>query len=326
MKKIRSVLTKLLFCLAFAGCILAVLYPLISNYLYDQRQDKIITEYSEVVKSIDIGKLQEELEACYAYNKSLIQTSTVVTDGGTGSIQFTGEDPLNTEEYEARLNVNGNGVMGYIMIPKIKINLPISHYATDEVLASGVGHLPESSLPVGGKSCHSVLTGHTGSTNKIIFTDLEKLKIGDHFFLSILGETLVYQIDQILTVLPYEVDALMVVDGEDLCTLVTCTPYGINSHRLLVRGRRVAVTDEILAQLDSEEDNEKAIVNAYTGEEETYDFSRFQQHYLQDVLIGCGIAIVILGTAATINTIKIKKIEREAQEQAGEGRDEEKSI
>lgn len=313
MKILRLIIKRILFVAAFMACILAVLYPLISNYLYDQKQDQIITEYTKEITTMDTTKLSAEFDACYAYNQSIIQTSTVVTGGESSSIQFTKEDPLDETAYEERLNISGNGVMGYIMIPKIKINLPISHYATDEVLDSGVGHLPESSLPVGGESCHSVLTGHTGSTDKIIFTDLEKLQLGDFFFLSILGETLVYEVDQILTVLPYEVQDLMIVEGQDLCTLVTCTPYGINSHRLLVRGRRVPVTDELLSQLKEDTDKQDAIVDAFTGQEDTYDFSRFQQYYLKAVLVGCVIALVMLFIAVFINARKIKKAEERAK-------------
>ena len=313
MKTLRLIITKGLFVIAFAACIFAVLYPLISNYLYDQKQDQIITEYTEEIKTMDTARLTEEFDACYAYNQSIIQTSTVVTGGETSNIQFTTQDPLDVTAYEERLNISGNGVMGYIMIPKININLPISHYATDEVLDSGVGHLPESSLPVGGESCHSVLTGHTGSTDKIIFTDLEKLVLGDCFFLSVLDETLVYEVDQIITVLPYEVKDLMIVEGEDLCTLVTCTPYGINSHRLLVRGRRVPVTDELLSQLQGDIDKQEAIVDAFTGQEETYDFSRFQQYYLKAVLVGCVIALIMLIIAVLINVRRIKKEEERAK-------------
>jgi len=296
---------KAVYALAFVVCVLAILYPLISNYLYSRRQDQIITEYTESVKQIDKTKLEEERKACYLYNQKLIQTSTVITEEATNQ-QFRPDNPVDRAAYYDRLNPDGNGVMGFIIIPKINVYLSISHDTTEEVLAFGVGHLPESSLPVGGEGCHSVLTGHTGSTNKTIFTDLEQLEIGDLFYLSVLGETLAYQVDQVLVVLPYEVDELMIREGEDLCTLVTCTPYGINSHRLLVRGKRTEL---------SEEQGEEAIggeivsetVETVVGTEDTNQFSRFKRYYLKAVLTGCFAAIFVL-----IGYLILRKVHRKS--------------
>lgn len=304
MKRIRIIVIKGAYAAAFAACVLAVFYPLISNYLYSRRQDKIITEYTESVKQTDTAKLDEERKACFAYNQSLVQTSAVVTEEATNH-QYSSDYSVDEEAYHKRLNLDGSGVMGYLSIPKIDVNLPIRHDTTEEVLAAGVGHLPESSLPVGGEGSHAVLTGHTGSTNKTIFTDLEKLEIGDCFFLSVLGETLVYQIDQIVVVLPYEVDELMIRKGEDLCTLVTCTPYGINSHRLLVRGKRIEITSELMNEAAKEETQDE-ITEVFAGREESNQFSRFKLYYLKAVLIGCFAAGFLLVGYLILRNIRRK--------------------
>lgn len=143
------------------------------------------------------------------------------------------------ENYNSQLDIAGNGIIGYVIIPKIQVNLPIYHGTDAEVLDRGVGHLLGSSLPVGGKNTHTILSGHSGMASQKMFTDLEQLVPGDVFYLNVLGETMAYQVTEINTVLPYETDLLGIVPGEDLCTLVTCTPYGINTHRLLVRGSRI---------------------------------------------------------------------------------------
>ncbi len=143
------------------------------------------------------------------------------------------------ERYQSLLNLDGSGMMGYIQIPKIGVELPIYHGTSEAVLQAGVGHFWGTSLPVGGETSHTVLTGHRGLSTKTLFTNLDKLDIGDVFYIRVLDETLAYQVDQILTVLPEETDALGIESGQDLATLVTCTPYAINTHRLLVRGHRI---------------------------------------------------------------------------------------
>ena len=300
----QKALERLLFGVGMTACLAAMLYPLISNFLYSRRQDKIIVEHTETVMQMDTEWLEREREACVNYNQRIVQNSTVVTEMTGTDTLCGGNYKLNVEEYEARLNPEGNGVMGYVIIPKIDVHLPIYHYATDEMLESGVGHLPESSIPVGGEGSHSVLTGHTGAAGKKIFTDLILLEMGDHFFLNILGETLVYRVDQIITVLPYEVDELMVREGEDLCTLVTCTPYGINSHRLLVRGRRVEITEELKRELlDGEE--ESAIIEKISETERGGKNSLFFRQYLRAILFGGGLAGVFC-----IGIKKLAKIRR----------------
>lgn len=306
MKGRKRIAGRILFGLGMAACVAAILYPLISNFLYSQRQDKIIVEHTENVMQMDTEWIEKERQACVRYNQGIIQKTTVVTEM-TGTDMVYGESiKLNLDEYEARLNPEGNGVMGYVIIPKIGVHLPVYHYATDEVLNTGVGHLPESSLPVGGEGSHSVLTGHTGAAGKKIFTDLALLEKGDHFFLNILGETLVYQVDQIIMVLPYEVDELMVKEGEDLCTLVTCTPYGINSHRLLVRGRREEITDELKKMLLDGKD-EGVIIEEISKEEKAGGVSLFLGQYIRALVLGVILAVIFYITMKKLWKIRWKK-------------------
>ncbi len=306
MKGRKRTTERLLFGFGMMACVAAILYPLISNFLYSRRQDKIIIEHAETVMQMDTEWLKKEREACVRYNQRIAQNSMVVTEM-TGTCPLYGENfKINLKEYEVRLNPEGNGVMGYVIVPRIGVHLPIYHYATEEVLDAGVGHMPESSLPVGGVGSHSVLTGHTGASGKKIFTDLALVGTGDHFFLNILGETLVYQVDQIMTVLPYEVDELMVKDGEDLCTLVTCTPYGINSHRLLVRGRRVEITEE-LKKILLDGDNEEAFIEKISEEEEAGGFSLFLKKYLRAILFGGVLAGIFLVIMKKLRKIRWKR-------------------
>ena len=177
---------------------------------------------------MDVSEILEAQESAIAYNESLLP------------IRYDREAlHAAAESYNELLNLHGSGLMGYVEIPKIDVNLPIYHGTSEEVLQKGIGHLVGSSLPIGGEGFHSVLTGHSGLAGAKLFSDLDQLVPGDTFFLHILGETLAYEVTEINTVLPYETELLLAVPGEDLCTLVTCTPYGVNSHRLLVRGSRV---------------------------------------------------------------------------------------
>lgn len=191
-------------------------YPKISHLVNSRNAEAAIGRFMQSMEETD-ASLQRRLAE--NYNASLLETGT-----GAG-------------EYREILNIS-EGIMGYLKIPKIQVSLPIYHGSDEEVLQKGVGHLPESAFPIGGAGNHAVLTGHTGLPSARLFTDLSQLEEGDKFTVSILGETLHYQVTQIRVVLPDEAEALAPVPGEDLCTLVTCTPYGINSHRLLVRGSR----------------------------------------------------------------------------------------
>ena len=233
----RKTVVILALVLVLAG-IGVMIYPALSDYISRVNGSYAIQELDERMGNFHREKLTEQRALAEDYNARL-----------SGDIADAGEIP---EEYEQILDF-GNGIMGYIRIPQIEVNLPIYHGISDEVLAKGVGHLPETSFPIGGAGNHSVLSGHTGLPGAELFTDLTELQTGDRFYITVLEETLAYQVDQILVVLPGESEPLAPVPGEDHCTLVTCTPYGINSHRLLVRGIRVeAVPDEVARQLGEE--------------------------------------------------------------------------
>lgn len=215
-----------------------LLYPTVSNYLYEKNSSVAVQDYDDTVIELDETKRQELLQEAREYNARLIGNANV--DGDT----FHTEEET-TEEYDSILNIDGSSVMGYIIIPKIDAELPIYHKTAEVVLQRGVGHFPSSSLPVGGESSHAVLTGHRGLPSKKLFTDLDELVEGDVFYIRVLQETFAYEVDQILTVLPEETEALQIQECADYVTLVTCTPYGINTHRLLVRGHRIPYEEAI---------------------------------------------------------------------------------
>lgn len=230
-KKIQKWGTPLLCVLFLAGLCLLV-YPAVSNYWNSFTQSKAITAYSEEIAYLDDERYDELWESAIAHNEALV--------GQKPDYELEGEEK---EYYESLLNVTGTGVMGYIEIPSISCSLPIYHGTDVAVLQVAVGHLEWSSLPIGGKSTHCVLSGHRGLPSANLFSDLDKLAEGDVFMIRVLDELLTYEVDQIRIVEPYEVEELQIVEGEDYCTLVTCTPYGVNSHRLLVRGHRIKNMD-----------------------------------------------------------------------------------
>lgn len=210
-----------------------LLYPSFSDYWNSFTQSKAIAAYSEKLASLNDEMYDIMLEDARAYNKRIHERENVFM-----------MDDVETEEYNSLLDVTGNGVMGYIEIPIIGVSLPIYHGTTESVLQVAIGHLEWTSLPVGGKNTHSVVSGHRGLPSAKLFTDLDKLTPGDIFTMRILDELLTYEVDQILIVEPHEVDALLIEEGKDYCTLVTCTPYRINSHRMLVRGHRIENTEQ----------------------------------------------------------------------------------
>ena len=226
-KKNNNWTTVFLVLLLLAGVSL-LLYPSLSDYWNSMHQTRAIASYAETVSQLDTAQYDEMWKAAQDYNRSLAQRET--------AFALTDEQKA---AYESLLDVSGLGVMGYIEIPEIDCSLPIYHGTEESVLQVAVGHLEWSSLPVGGEGTHCVLSGHRGLPSAKLFTNLDKLAVGDTFLLRVLDEVLTYEVDQILIVEPEQVDALGIVPGEDYCTLVTCTPYGINTHRLLVRGHRV---------------------------------------------------------------------------------------
>lgn len=205
-----------------------MLYPTVSNYWNSFHQTRAITEYSEEVANLDDESYEHIWADAIAYNKTLLENAN--------------RYKMSEEErkvYESVLNVSGTGIMGYIEIPSIKCSLPIYHGTEGSVLQIAIGHIEGSSLPVGGEGTHCVLSGHRGLPSAKLFTDLDLLSEGDTFMLRTLDETLTYEVDQIRIVLPKEMEDLEIEADKDYCTLVTCTPYGINTHRLLVRGHRI---------------------------------------------------------------------------------------
>ena len=195
-------------------------------------------------------------------------------------IDHFGTPPAESGEYLSLLNLNGDSVMGYVEIPLIQVNLPIYHGTDSDVLDAGIGHLLGTSLPVGGMNTHSVLTAHSGMANQKMFSDLDKLDLGDVFYLQVLGETLAYQVDQINTVLPHDTTYLGIEEGMDICTLVTCTPFGVNTHRLLVRGFRIPYEEA------------EVIVEEQLQVEEPPK-STWEEQYIKGILLGIGAVILI---------------------------------
>ena len=234
--------TTIVIILIFLAGLSLLLYPFIANEWNTYRQKQLISSYESVVADREAaGEIDYEAErqAAVAYNDALVPS--ILPDSFAVAAASDEPDP----EYMAALNIAGDGVMGIVEIPKIDISLPIYHTTTEEVLEKAAGHLEGSSLPVGGESTHAVITAHRGLPSAALFTDLDRLEEGDHFLLHVLDETLSYEVDQILTVEPDETDALAVEEGEDLVTLITCTPYGVNTHRLMVRGHRVPYEPEM---------------------------------------------------------------------------------
>ena len=212
-----------------------LLYPSFSNWWNSMTQSRAIAEYDQQVAALDEETYEEIWSAAFRYNESLLGRSNPYL-----------LDEAQRAEYESLLNLDGFGIMGYVEIPGIGVSLPIYHGTSDSVLQVAAGHLDWTSLPVGGEGSHCVLSGHRGLPSARLFTDLDQLREGDLFCLRVLNETLTYEVDQIRIVEPEDTADLRIAPGQDLCTLLTCTPYGINTHRLLVRGHRV---ETVLEQL-----------------------------------------------------------------------------
>ena len=237
----------LILILIFLAGLSLLLYPYIANEWNTYRQSKLMTTYEDAVESINEETpidYTSEFARANAYNESLVPY--ILPD--SFAIAAASEEP--DEEYMACLNLTGDGMMGYVQIPKIDIKIPIYHTVSTEVLEKAAGHLEGSSLPVGGADTHAGISAHRGLPSAALFTDLDKLKEGDHFLISVLDQILCYEVDTISVVEPSETEALKVEPGKDLATLLTCTPYGVNSHRLLVRGHRVEYVEEEVMKED----------------------------------------------------------------------------
>ena len=289
-KLLAAILTVIMFLLALG----MTLYPLVSNWYYARHQSEIHTQYLEQMEQAEDNTLTRAKELADAYNTALVP--------GTADDAYSREVLLAaSEDYEDLLNIAGNGIMGFVVIPKISVNLPIYHGTDTQTLAAGVGHLLGSSLPVGGSNTHAVLTAHSGMSSQKMFSDIDELKIGDLFYLEVLGETPAYQVDQIQTVLPEDTTYLQIGGDEDFCTLVTCTPFGINTHRLLVRGERVSL------EMDAEDD----LANMEIPEAEVAG-STWERHYLLGVGLGlCLAALMVVILLFVTRPRKKGRFERE---------------
>ena len=233
MKKKRNIIKTLLVFLLLIVSACLMLYPFIANYIFENRVDSLVKTVEKSADDISDSRQKAELEAAEEYNKVIANGHVTLTD------PFVAEGyDYDLNNYDSLLCTTDDGIMGVVEIPSINVSLPIYHGTSEKVLEEGAGHLQGTSLPVGGESTHAVLTGHTGLSHAKLFTDLTELEIGDIFFIKVMGENLAYKVDQIKVVLPTELDDLAVIPGGDYCTLLTCTPYGVNTYRLLVRGAR----------------------------------------------------------------------------------------
>ncbi len=267
------------------------LYPSISNYFAEKNHVEAIRNYDKMVVKIGEDSQKEEKEKAQTYNENL--------SGDPVHDPFVlGSGYALPENYKEVLNISGDGIMGYIQIPKISVDLPIYHGTSEEVLEKGVGHIQNTSVPIGGNSTHSVLTGHTGLPNAELFTRLDELVVGDIFYIHVLNEILTYKVYEIKVVLPDNIDELRITSGEDLVTLVTCTPYGVNSHRLLVKAERVEYEDytENNGNTTEVSNNSNTINNVETKKTN-------KQYYLTGIQIGTVILVIVLITTLIVGII-----------------------
>lgn len=269
MKRKTTILTASI--LVFLTALGITLYPIISNYVNQKYASKIYTEYEEMIQNVDDTSLKDARRLAEQYNNALAPVSAYEQESLSEASQ----------NYDTLLNMGGNGIMGYVEIPSIQVNLPIYHGTDSETLERGIGHLLGSSLPIGGASTHSVLSGHSGLAGQKMFTDLLQVKEGEVFYLHVLGETLAYQVVSLNTVLPYDTSLLGITPDADLCTLITCTPLAVNTHRLLVTGERIPYesAQEIQAEMQQE-----------TTEVE----SAWEQEYLHGLYIALAIVLLLM--------------------------------
>ena len=284
----RKKLPKIFIGLIFIIGLGIMLYPIISNLYIEHHQGNIIDEYNKTVESMPDDTLEKEREKAEGYNK-MLTGNMIITDPFDPEAQKKLEE--NSDYYNI-LNIGNDNIIGYIKIPKINVSLPIYHGTSEDVLKRGVGHLQNTSFPIGGESTHAVLSGHTGLSSAKLFTDLDKLEEGELFFIEVLGEKLAYKIDQIKIVEPSETSDLVIKSGEDYVTLVTCTPYGINSHRLLVRGTRIPYTEEVEKEAKNEENSKVK--------------STWRDEYFKALAVGLG-GLSVLGVIFIIIVLIKKK-------------------
>ena len=264
----------------------AAAYPLIASINNEHTQSLVQTEYEEKLQQIDTSEIDAALAAAREYNKTI------------STVQIEDIDKIKADlpPYEDLLNLANNGIMGYIMIPAINIDLPIYHGTTGAAMEKGAGHMEGTSLPVGGIGTHAVISAHSGMASAKLFTDLDKLKLGDMFFITVCNQKLAYEVDNIAVVEPTDIDLIRIDTQQDYVTLLTCTPYGVNTHRLLVRGHRVDMAEEAIAEVE-----EKAEPAAST----------WMERYEQGILIGIAIFLGLLLIALLVYFIKRRKDKKE---------------
>lgn len=259
------------------------LYPWISNFIYDKSASSKIEVYKKQSQQISESEYKRLYEEARIYNQQLAKAKVVLTDPFTDemSVKATGL------KYDDILKIDGSDIMAYVEIPCIRVNLPVYHGTSGKTMEKGIGHISASSVPVGGKDTHSVLTGHTGLNSSRMFTDLTEVKKGDQFYIHVVGKTLAYKVDDINVVLPDNTEKLNIIRGEDHITLITCTPYGVNSHRLLVRGTRTKYS--------------KA---AYDAENKKARRSKWQEEYKRALIIAFLLILIGITLYKIINKIR----------------------
>ena len=264
----------------------AATYPLIASINNERTQSLVQTEYEEKLQQLDTSEIDAALAAAREYNKTI------------STVQIEDVDKIKADlpPYEDLLNLANNGIMGYIEIPTINIDLPIYHGTTGAAMEKGAGHMEGTSLPVGGIGTHAVISAHSGMASAKLFTDLDKLKLGDMFFITVCNQKLAYEVDNIAVVEPTDIDLIRIDTQQDYVTLLTCTPYGVNTHRLLVRGHRVEMAEEAIAEVE-----EKAKPEGSTWIEK----------YEQGILIGIAIFLGLLLIALLVYFIKRRKDKKE---------------
>ena len=264
----------------------AAAYPLIASINNERTQSLVQTEYEEKLQQLDTSEIDAALAAAREYNKTI------------STVQIENIDKIKADlpPYEDLLNLANNGIMGYIEIPTINIDLPIYHGTTGAAMEKGAGHMEGTSLPVGGIGTHAVISAHSGMASAKLFTDLDKLELGDMFFITVCNQKLAYEVDNIAVVEPTDIDLIRIDTQQDYVTLLTCTPYGVNTHRLLVRGHRVEMAEEAIAEVE-----EKAEPAASTWIEK----------YEQGILIGVAIFLGLLLIALLVYFIKRRKDKKE---------------
>ena len=267
----------------------AATYPLIASINNERTQSLVQTEYEEKLQQLDTSEIDEALKKAHEYNKTI---STV-------QIEDIDKIKENLPDYEDLLNLANNGIMGYIEIPTINIDLPIYHGTTGAAMEKGAGHMEGTSLPVGGVGTHAVISAHSGMAGAKLFTDLDKLKLGDMFFITVCNQKLAYEVDNIAVVEPTDIDLIRIDTQQDYVTLLTCTPYGVNTHRLLVRGHRVDMAEEAISEVE-----EKVKPAAST----------WMERYEQGILIGIAIFLGLLLIALLVYFIKHLKQRKDEKE------------